>query len=211
MVGARGFEPPTPCTPSHPARPTGSARKVLGVHDYSRFLQVTERLRNLKSLTNLAGNGVKLGTERLTRLPDGRLAYSLEKKWSDGTTAVVLSPEALLERLAALVPRPRFPLVTYLPWRARAFRRAAAAHRSRAAATAQGCLRARRRDDDRDGRGMAQQGQGGQAAEILHLGRTAAPGVGSHHRLHPTPVLRQDTRPSLSGSPTRSTPSLDSD
>ena len=54
-----------------------------------------------------------LVNDRLTRLPDGRFAYALKKKWSDGSTHVVLSAHALLERLAALVPRPRFPLLTY--------------------------------------------------------------------------------------------------
>ena len=54
-----------------------------------------------------------LANERLSRLPDGRLSYSLKRQWSDGSTHVVFEPGALLERLAALVPRPRFPLVTY--------------------------------------------------------------------------------------------------
>ncbi|MGK0154563.1 MAG: hypothetical protein ACI9SE_001516 [Neolewinella sp.] len=46
-------------------------------------------------------------------LPDGRVAYSLKKTWRDGSTHVVLSPQVLMERLLALVPRPRRHLVTY--------------------------------------------------------------------------------------------------
>jgi len=46
-------------------------------------------------------------------LPDGRVAYSLKKTWRDGSTHVVLSPSVLIERLLALVPRPRRHLVTY--------------------------------------------------------------------------------------------------
>jgi hypothetical protein len=38
---------------------------------------------------------------------DGRVAYELKKQWKDGTTHVVLTPQVLLERLCALVPRPR--------------------------------------------------------------------------------------------------------
>jgi hypothetical protein len=49
----------------------------------------------------------------LLRLPDGRVAYSLKKTWRDGSTHVVLSPQVLIERLLALVPRPRRHLVTY--------------------------------------------------------------------------------------------------
>jgi hypothetical protein len=37
----------------------------------------------------------------------------LKKRWKNGTTAVVLEPSVLIERLLALVPRPRRHLVTY--------------------------------------------------------------------------------------------------
>jgi len=50
---------------------------------------------------------------RLSLLPDGRVCYSLKKRWKEGSTAVVLEPQALIERLIALVPRPRRHLVTY--------------------------------------------------------------------------------------------------
>ncbi|MBM3986143.1 MAG: hypothetical protein FJ296_10735, partial [Planctomycetes bacterium] len=54
-----------------------------------------------------------LATERLHERPDGRLEYELRHPWSDGTTAVVLQPRALLSRLATLVPPPRAHLLTY--------------------------------------------------------------------------------------------------
>ena len=38
---------------------------------------------------------------------------SLKSIWSDGTYQIVLSPEELLEKLAALVPPPRLNLVRY--------------------------------------------------------------------------------------------------
>ena len=50
---------------------------------------------------------------RLSLLPDGRVSYALKKRWKDGTTHVVLEPQVLMERLCALVPRPRRHLVTY--------------------------------------------------------------------------------------------------
>ena len=50
---------------------------------------------------------------RLTELPDGRIAYSLKKRWKDGTTHVVMTKQVLMERLCALVPKPRKHLVTY--------------------------------------------------------------------------------------------------
>jgi len=52
-------------------------------------------------------------TERLSRLDDGRLLYRLKHRWRDGTTHVVFTPQELVEKLAALVPPPRFHLVRY--------------------------------------------------------------------------------------------------
>ena len=49
-----------------------------------------------------------LATQRLSRLGDGRLLYRLKHRWRDGTTHVVFEPQQLVERLAALIPPPRF-------------------------------------------------------------------------------------------------------
>jgi hypothetical protein len=54
-----------------------------------------------------------IAESRLSLLPDGRVAYSLKKTWRDGSTHVVMEPQVLIERLLALVPRPRKHLVTY--------------------------------------------------------------------------------------------------
>ncbi len=54
-----------------------------------------------------------LATERLTRLDDRRLCDRLKHRWRDGTTHILLEPVALLERLAACIPPPRFHLVRY--------------------------------------------------------------------------------------------------
>jgi len=54
-----------------------------------------------------------LAIERLSRLADGRLLYALRHRWRDGTTHVGFEPLELLEKLAALVPPPRFNLVRY--------------------------------------------------------------------------------------------------
>lgn len=54
-----------------------------------------------------------LATERLSLLPDGRLLYRLKRSWRDGTSHVIFEPGELVEKLAALVPPPRFNLVRY--------------------------------------------------------------------------------------------------
>jgi len=48
------------------------------------------------------------------------------RRWTDGTTHLIFAPVELLERLAALIPRPRINLVLYhgvlaprAAWRAR--------------------------------------------------------------------------------------------
>ena len=51
--------------------------------------------------------------ERLQWTEDGRVRLSLRQPWPDGTTDLIFTPIALLERLAVLVPRPRINLVLY--------------------------------------------------------------------------------------------------
>jgi len=49
--------------------------------------------------------------ERLSWAPEGKVRYELSRPRPDGTVAVVFTPALLLEKLAALVPRPRSHLV----------------------------------------------------------------------------------------------------
>src|SRR5262249_14804919 len=68
-----------------------------------------------------------IAQERLTRSADGRVLLTLKAEWSNGTTHLLFEPIELLERLAALTPRPRINLVlhhgvlaSHGRWRARA-------------------------------------------------------------------------------------------
>ena len=54
-----------------------------------------------------------LAAGRLTKISDDLLSFRLKTPWSDGTTAILLSPIELLEKLSALVPAPRRNLVRY--------------------------------------------------------------------------------------------------
>ena len=54
-----------------------------------------------------------LAAGRLQILDAEHVAFSLKSIWSDGTYQIVLPPEELLEKLAALVPPPRLNLVRY--------------------------------------------------------------------------------------------------
>ena len=51
--------------------------------------------------------------ERLSTDDYGNVIYRFKKPWDDGTTALKLTPMELMERLVALVPRPRIHLTRY--------------------------------------------------------------------------------------------------
>lgn len=54
-----------------------------------------------------------LATERLERLPDGRVVYEFKRPWRDGTSRVIYTPLEFIEKLVALVPKPRANLTRY--------------------------------------------------------------------------------------------------
>jgi hypothetical protein len=68
-----------------------------------------------RSLENLLRYQLRppLSKHRLSRLPDGRIKLQLRAPWNDGTSHLIFSPHEFLERLAALVPRPRKNLIIY--------------------------------------------------------------------------------------------------
>ena len=54
-----------------------------------------------------------LAAGRLAAVDAETLSFALKTPWSDGTTHLLLSPDELIEKLAALVPPPRLNLVRY--------------------------------------------------------------------------------------------------
>jgi hypothetical protein len=54
-----------------------------------------------------------LSKARLSRLDDGRVKLKLRTPWSDGTTHLILEPTELIEKIVALVPRPKTNLIVY--------------------------------------------------------------------------------------------------
>jgi hypothetical protein len=49
----------------------------------------------------------------LSFAPDGRVLLRLKTPWRDGTSHIALQPVELLEKLAALIPRPYVNLIVY--------------------------------------------------------------------------------------------------
>jgi hypothetical protein len=54
-----------------------------------------------------------LSEERLQLNAVGQVELKLKTPWGDGTTHLVMSPLEFMQRLAALVPRPRLHLIRY--------------------------------------------------------------------------------------------------
>jgi hypothetical protein len=54
-----------------------------------------------------------LAQDRLQLTDDGRVLMELRRPWSDGTTHLLFEGTELLEKLAAIIPRPRINLVLY--------------------------------------------------------------------------------------------------
>jgi len=54
-----------------------------------------------------------IAEERLASNEAGDIEYRLKQPWADGTTGIKLSPSELIEKLIALIPPRRSPLVRY--------------------------------------------------------------------------------------------------
>ncbi|MCA9583194.1 MAG: transposase, partial [Myxococcales bacterium] len=58
-------------------------------------------------------NRPPLSNARLKQLDDGRYSLKLKTRWHDGTSHLILHPHEVIERLAALIPKPRKNLIHY--------------------------------------------------------------------------------------------------
>ena len=54
-----------------------------------------------------------IANERLKRTGEGQVVLQLKSAWRDGTTHIKMSPLEFMQRLAALVPRPRLHLIRF--------------------------------------------------------------------------------------------------
>ena len=52
-----------------------------------------------------------LANERITSNDKGQVVLKLKSAWSDGTSHLAMSAQEFMQRLAALVPRPRLHLI----------------------------------------------------------------------------------------------------
>ena len=81
-----------------------------------------------------------LAQDRLAVAKDGCIIYRFRKPWRNGKRAVVMDPMTFLSRLAALIPPPRFHMLSYYGVLApAASRRDRVLYATRGTATYDGC------------------------------------------------------------------------
>ena len=96
-------------------RPTLTGPRGASVHGFSRHANTQVPAHRRDPLERLIGSTARgaVALARLAAAVNGDVVYTFTTPWSDGTTGITLSPVALLEQRAALVPLPRVPLVRY--------------------------------------------------------------------------------------------------
>ena len=101
---------------SLPSTVTASTPEVrVNAHGFSLHAAVRWRADQRKELEQLYRYITRpaIANERLKRNRTGQVVLQLKSPYKDGTTHVVMEPLEFMERLAALVPRPRLHLIRF--------------------------------------------------------------------------------------------------
>ena len=99
-----------------PSRATDSTQPgCVNAHGFSLHAAVRCGAHQPKELERLCRTITRpaIANERLKRNPAGQVVLQLKSPYRDGTTHIVMSPLELMQRLAALVPRPRLHLIRF--------------------------------------------------------------------------------------------------
>ena len=100
---------PITANPTHPAKLCANASGFslhAGVHCAAEDRNGIEQL--CRYITRPA-----ISNERLAINREGNVVLKLKTAWRNGTTHIVLTPMEFMQRLAALVPRPRLHLIRF--------------------------------------------------------------------------------------------------
>ncbi|MFN0062832.1 MAG: transposase, partial [Myxococcaceae bacterium] len=95
--------------------PPRNGRRCAFLEGFSLHANSRVHENDRQGLLRLANYGARgpFSLERLSQLPNGDLAYRMKRPSASGAHVLVLSPLALLRKLAALVPPPRVNLVRF--------------------------------------------------------------------------------------------------
>ena len=93
--------------------PPPAPERWVNEHGFSLHAEVRCGINQRHKLEHLCRSIPRpaLANERLTRNRAGDVVLQLKSPYHDGTTHIVMSPLEFMQRLAALVPRPRLPLI----------------------------------------------------------------------------------------------------
>ena len=96
------------------ARPSASELRV-DAHGFSLHAAVRWRADQRQELEQLCRYIARpaIANERLKHNRAGQVVLQLKSPYKDGTTHIVMEPLEFMERLAALVPRPRLHLIRF--------------------------------------------------------------------------------------------------
>ena len=102
---------------SVPSRPAQSSQALCAnAHGFSLHAAVRCGADQRKALERPCRSITRpaIANERLKRNRAGQVVLQLKSAYHDGTTHIVMSPLEFLQRLAALVPRPRLHLIRFI-------------------------------------------------------------------------------------------------
>ena len=112
LAEREGFEPTVPCgTPDFESGTFG--RFATSPDGFSLHVAVRCGADDRQALEQLCRyiTHPALANERVQTNAAGQVVLKLKTPWRDGTTHIVMSPLEFMQRLAALVPRPRLHLI----------------------------------------------------------------------------------------------------
>ena len=112
LAEREGFEPTVPCgTPDFESGTFGhSATSPDGFSLHAAVRCGADDRQALEQLCRYITRPA-LANERVQTNAAGQVVLKLKTPWRDGTTHIVMSPLEFMQRLAALVPRPRLHLI----------------------------------------------------------------------------------------------------
>ena len=104
-----------PLPPGEPGWTPPPKRRCATQDGFSLHANVRIHANDRQALEQLCLYGARgaISLERLEQRPDGRLAYRMRRPAPDGSTHLVLTPLALLKKLAALIPPPQVHQVRF--------------------------------------------------------------------------------------------------
>lgn len=99
--------------PTQAVQPT--PQRCVNAHGFSLHAEVCCTADQRKKLEHLCRYITRpaIANERLTFNRAGQVVLTLKTPYRDGTTHIVMSPLEFMQRLAALVPRPRLHLIRF--------------------------------------------------------------------------------------------------